>query len=64
MGNDKKIVVNNDGMWGFALFLATVGAAVYFVQASTGFWGAILGILKALVWPAILMYKVMEALHM
>jgi hypothetical protein len=64
MGTEKKVVIHNDGMLGFTLFLTTVGAAVYFVQQSTGFWGAILGVLKALVWPAMLMYKVLQNLQL
>lgn len=62
--SEKKIYVSNDGMWGFVWFLATVGAAVYYVQQATGFWDGILGILKALVWPAMLMYQVFQTLQM
>ena len=47
------------GPWGGIYFLAFIGAAVYFVQHSIGLWGALLGILKALVWPAIIMYQVL-----
>jgi len=46
------------GIYGLAL----VGAAVYFVQHSTSFWGGVLGILKAIVWPAILMYRLLDYL--
>ncbi len=42
--------------------LAFIGAAIYFVQHSTSFWNGVLGFLKALVWPAVLMYKVLELL--
>jgi hypothetical protein len=42
--------------------LGAVGAAVYFVQNSVGFWGAVLGVLKGLVWPAVLVYHVFEML--
>ncbi|HTB33974.1 MAG TPA: hypothetical protein VK842_03875 [bacterium] len=42
--------------------LGAVGAAVYYVQNSVGFWGAILGVLKGLVWPALLVYHVFETL--
>jgi hypothetical protein len=44
--------------------LAVIGAAVYFIQHSLTFWEGVLGILKALVWPAILMYKLLEFLKM
>ena len=42
--------------------LGAVGAAVYFVQNSVGFWGAVLGVLKGLVWPAVLVYHAFEML--
>ncbi|MBS1561051.1 MAG: hypothetical protein JSS89_05560 [Bacteroidetes bacterium] len=64
MASEKNVIVSNDGMWGLVWFLATVGAAVYFVQQSTGFWDGALGILKALVWPAIVMYKVLQTLQL
>ncbi len=44
--------------------MAFIGAAVYFIQQSTGFWSGVLGFLKAIVWPAIVMYKVLELLKL
>jgi len=44
--------------------LGMIGAAVYFVQHSTGFWMGVLGVLKAMVWPAVVMYKVLGLLQM
>lgn len=44
-------------------FLGGVGAAVYFFQNVATFWGGVLAILKALVWPALLVYRALEALH-
>jgi hypothetical protein len=44
--------------------LAFIGAAIYFIQHATTFWMGALGFLKALVWPAVLIYKVMEFLKM
>jgi hypothetical protein len=44
--------------------LSFIGAAIYFIQHSVSFWGGVLGILKAIVWPAVVMYKVMELLKM
>ena len=37
--------------------LGFIGALVYFIQQATGFWSGVLGVLKALVWPAFLVYK-------
>ncbi len=42
--------------------LAFVGALVYYIQHAETFWMGVLGFLKALVWPAILIYKILEFL--
>jgi hypothetical protein len=42
--------------------LGLVGAAIFYIQQATGFWVGVLGILKAIVWPAILTYKLLEFL--
>lgn len=44
--------------------LAFIGAAVYFIQHAGSFWGGVLGFFKAVVWPAVLIYKVLEVLKM
>jgi len=41
-------------------FLGLIGAAVYYIQQATTFGEGALGILKALVWPAMLVYKLLE----
>lgn len=42
--------------------LGLVGALVYYFQHATSFWIGVLGFLKALVWPAMLAYKLLEFL--
>ena len=42
---------------GLVYVLGFVGALVYFIQAATGFWMGVLGVVKAMVWPAFLVYK-------
>jgi len=44
-------------------FLGFIGAAVYYIYNATGFWSGVLGVLKALVWPAILIYKLLGFLY-
>lgn len=39
-----------------------VGALIYFIQHATSFWTGVLGLLKAMVWPAFLVYKLFEFL--
>jgi hypothetical protein len=42
------------------MFLAYIGAAIYFIQQSSGgFWEVILGLLQACVWPV---YAIFHAL--
>ena len=40
--------------------LGFIGAAIYFVQHATTAGAALLGILKAIVWPAFLVFKALE----
>jgi len=42
--------------------LGFIGALVYYIQAADGFWMGVLGILKAIVWPAFLIYEALKAL--
>lgn len=44
--------------------LGLIGAAVYFISHATGFWMGVLGFLKAIVWPAFLVYEVFKHLGM
>ena len=44
--------------------LGFVGAAIYFISHATGFWIGVLGFLKAIVWPAFLVYEVLKHLSM
>ena len=39
--------------------LGFLGAAIYYIQQATGFWSGVLGILKAAVWPAFVVYKLL-----
>ncbi len=40
-------------------FLGFIGAAIYYIQQATSFWTGVLGFLKAIVWPAFLVYKLL-----
>lgn len=44
--------------------LGLIGAAIYFIANSTGFWMGVLGFLKAIVWPAFVVYELMKFLGM
>lgn len=58
----QKRPANCHGVSGGIYGLAFVGAAIYFIQHATSFWDGVLGVLEALVWPAILVYKLLEFL--
>lgn len=42
--------------------LGFIGAAIYYVSNADGFWMGILGVLKAIVWPAFLIFQTLEKL--
>jgi hypothetical protein len=63
---DKKMkrVCGSCGGCGAVYCLGVIGAAIYYVSHATGFWVGVLGILKALVWPAFLVYEALKFLGM
>lgn len=42
--------------------LGFIGAAIYYITIATGFWNGVLGLLKALVWPAFLVFETFKFL--
>ena len=61
MKNQAKAVADN-GQMGFILFIAYIGAAVYFVEQANGFWEVIVALLKAIVWPGFVLYHALGML--
>ena len=59
----SKVKIVNQGPIGFIFFVAYVGAAVYFWHQASGFWEYVWALLKAVAWPAILVYHSMQAFH-
>jgi hypothetical protein len=60
----KRKGMNCNGISGGIYGMAFLGALVYYLQHATSFWTVVLGIFKAILWPALLMYKVLEILKM
>ena len=59
----KKIKNNSCGAGGGAVYvLGIIGAAVYFIGQAGTFWLGALGLLKAIVWPAYLVYYALKFL--
>jgi len=52
------------GASGGVYCLAFIGAAVYYIQHAETFWLGVWGFIKALLWPAFLVYKLLEFLKM
>ncbi len=52
------------GMAGGFYFLGFLGAAIFYIQNSGTFWMGVLGFLKAIVWPAFLVYDLLKFLIM
>ncbi len=58
-----KVVYRNAAsapVYGFGI----IGAWVYYLSHATTFWIGVLGFLKGIVWPAMLVYELMQYLHM
>jgi hypothetical protein len=51
------------GSSGAVYGLGFIGACVYFIGNAATFWLGVLGFLKALVWPAMLVYAALKYLN-
>lgn len=59
MGSKKNVTVKtSNGLY----FMGFIGAAIYYISTATDFWVGVLGILKAIVWPAFLVYEALAQL--
>ncbi len=58
--NHKKGPCFSDTIYG----LGFVGALIYFISNATGFWVGALGVLKAIVWPAYLVFELLKFFHL
>ena len=60
----SKYDMGSSGMAGFVYCLGFIGAAVSYISHATGFWMGVIGFLKAIVWPAFLVYELLGFLGM
>ena len=58
MGKDFQENAQSNAVYG----LGMIGAAVFFISKAATFWVGVLGVLKALVWPAFLVYEAFKHL--
>lgn len=62
MKKQMNCCIKSSNCGGAIYGLGFIGAAVYYISIATGFWNGVLGFLKALVWPAFLVYKLFDFL--
>ncbi|MBD3247504.1 hypothetical protein GF378_02695 [Candidatus Pacearchaeota archaeon] len=59
VGPNKVICSEHKGPGAF-YGLGFLGAVIYYISTATGFWNGVLGVLKAIVWPAMLIFEVLK----
>ncbi len=59
---NSKHDIRSCGPAGAVYVLGVIGAAVYYISHATGFWMGVIGFLKAIVWPAFLVYGLLSLL--
>ena len=60
----KRKVIYKNGSSGAVYGLGMIGAWIYYLGHAATFWMGVLGILKGLVWPAIVVYEALKVLSM
>jgi len=55
---NHQATASGGAVYGFGF----IGAAIYFISQASTFWLGVLGFLKALVWPAILVFEALKTL--
>ncbi len=52
------------GLFGSMYGMGFIGAAIYFIQHAESFWGGVFGFIKAIFWPAVLMYELLKLMKL
>ncbi len=63
-GENYRKRKNVNSVSGSIYGLAFIGAFIYYIHNAVTLWMGIIGFFKALIWPAFLIYKLMEFLKM
>lgn len=58
MGKDLHKNAPSNAVYG----LGIIGAAIFYIGKATTFWTGVVGLLKAVVWPAFLVYEALKHL--
>ena len=59
----RKTMKHNESA-GLFYGMGFIGAAIYFIGHATSFWVGVYGFIKAIFWPAVLMYSLLEYLKL
>jgi hypothetical protein len=60
----NNVVVRRSWPWGVFFVMTDIGAAIYFISHSNGtFWGVVLGLLQAAIWPVYVIFHLLAILH-
>jgi len=57
-----KKKLNGNAPAGIVYCMGFIGAAIYFIGQATSFWIGVLGFLKAIIWPVLLIYEAFKHL--
>ncbi|HUS26370.1 MAG TPA: hypothetical protein VMY99_03415 [Nevskiaceae bacterium] len=60
--NTSVKVINQHGPMGFVMFVAFVGAFMYFLKDAHNFGDLVVAFVKGLVWPGFVVYHVLQNL--
>lgn len=64
MAKSKSVKTNaTHGTSGALYFVGFIGSSIYWIQAAVGFGAVITGILKSFVWPAYVVYNLLEGFY-
>lgn len=58
----KEKVIRHGSSSNAVYGLGFIGAAIYYISVATNFWMGLLGFLKAILWPAFLVYEALKEL--
>jgi hypothetical protein len=65
MGKDVKTIQKNVSDGGGIIYaMGLIGAVFYYFLHATSFWEGFLGLLKAILWPAFLIYGLLDFLKL
>ena len=56
---NHKVKKAADNGGGFLYCMGFIGSMIYFIQHATSFWVGVLGVLKAIIWPLLVTYKLL-----